>query len=95
MSAHHQALRDAIKTYLNSNDYRPEYFALHLTKQPSSEKAKLLQAGLKEAIEHGTVSPGNFEDWTDALADSEENVTAFLKALWAYAYEQGPRPELP
>ena len=89
-----EAIREAIDTYLNSNDYLPEKLKAQLTDWAHLDRNVLVKEGLEEAIKNSTISPLQLEGLTNSAADTQEDVDQFLKSLWAYVYEDGPEPEL-
>ncbi len=95
MTDAHAALEEAISTFLHANNYMPQMFALQLTESPDAPEAQALRAALRAAIDGATLPPERFEFLTNAVVDTQAEVDGFLSAIWAYAYEDGPEPDLP
>lgn len=93
--AAHEALCTALDKYLNANDYMPERFKAQLTDFAHVPRNGLLKDGLRAAIDGSTVAPEAFEGLTNCLIDTQDEVDAWLAALWAFVYEDGPEPDLP
>lgn len=95
MTQAHDALCDAITTYLHANDYLPEMFKLQLTDGADRPDGQLLRTGLRAAIDRSTLSPEMFEGLTEAAIDTQDEVDDWLGSLWAFVYDGAPAPDLP
>ena len=91
----YDALCTAFDKYLNANDYAPERLKKQLTDHAGLARNVQARDGLRNAIDHSGLAPEVFEGITNSLIDTQDEVDAWLAGLWAYVYEDGPRPDLP
>jgi len=54
----------------------------------------LSEAEVGTPLSAASLSPETFEGLTNSLADTQEEVDAWLKALWAYVCDDGPEIDL-
>ena len=78
---------------MNANSYHPDKLKRQLTERADLPGNVDIRDGLRAAIDGSLVTPGQFEGLTNSLADTQEEVDAWMQRLWAFIYEDGPEPD--